>query len=404
VRPVWLVVAAIELGILLAIPAPGNPDKPGKAGGIRTAAAQLRGSGPPIDFVQDYVGARDVARGREAYPVLTRAYASVGLEWPAPHRSTHPPTAFLLALPVAWLPWKAAASVWTVLMLAALAAAYWALGAPPGPAVALAPLTLVWPPGGWSMGQLTPLWLLGLALAWRLRDRPAAAGAAVALASLTKLLPVLSLLPFLLLRRWSVLRGFAIVWGVALVALLALDAGAIGRYLTIARSDSREQAARHENAALLWAAEHNYGAAGVAIGVALVVAVLVRALSRARQLGEIDRLSWDGVGWASVALLPIAWIYSLLPLLPALVRLVRRGGLLAAALALVTLVIPFLVDPFGLPGAIRLAFATAALGVSLLVARRYTADSLEASGPSATSAKRGSSSAPASSKSSATAT
>ena len=317
-RPVWLVVAAIELGILLAIPAPGNPDKPGKAGGIRTAAAQLRGSGPPIDFVQDYVGARDVARGREAYPVLTRAYASVGLEWPAPHRSTHPPTAFLLALPVAWLPWKTAAAVWTVLMLAALAAAYWALGAPPGPAVALAPLTLVWPPGGWSMGQLTPLWLLGLALAWRLRDRPAAAGAAVALASLTKLLPVLSLLPFLLLRRWSVLRGFAIVWGVALVVLLALDAGAIGRYLTIARSDSREQAARHENAALLWAAEHNYGAAGVAIGVALVVAVLVRALSRARQLGEIDRLSWDGVGWASVALLPIAWIYSLLPILPVL--------------------------------------------------------------------------------------
>src|ERR687888_137579 len=212
----------------------------------------------------DKVGARDVARGRDAYPVLTHAYASVGLTWPAGHRSTHPPTAFLLVLPVAWLPWKAASAVWTVLMLAALAGAYWALGAPPGPAVALAPLTLVWPPGGWSMGQLTPLWLLGLALAWRLRDRPAPAGAAIALASLTKLLPTLSLLPFLLLRRWSVLRGFALVWGAALAALLALDVGVIGRYVTILRTASREQAARGENSALLWAADHNYGAAGVA--------------------------------------------------------------------------------------------------------------------------------------------
>ena len=40
----------------------------------------------------------------------------------------------------------------------------------------------------------------------------------------------------------------------------------------------------------------------------------------------------------------------------------------------VALVIPFVIDPFGLPGGIRLAVATAALGVALLVARpRYAA-------------------------------
>src|ERR671931_900722 len=281
-RPVaiWLIVAIVELGILLTIAGPANPDKPGRAGGLRTAAAQLRGSGPPVDLVQDYAGARDVARGREAYPVLTRAYASVGLTWPAGHRSTHPPTAFLLVLPVAWLPWRAASAVWTVLMLAALAGAYWALGARTGPAVALAPLTVLWPPGGWSMGQLTPLWLLGLALAWRLRDRPAPAGAAIALASLTKLLPALSLFPFLLLRRWSVLHGLPLVLGVALVPLLVLDLGAIADYARVVRTVSDDQAARRENAALLWAAEHNYGAAGVAVAAALVGAVLVRVLRR----------------------------------------------------------------------------------------------------------------------------
>jgi hypothetical protein len=366
---------ALELGILLAIAAPANPDKPGVTGGIRTAAAQLRASGPPVDLVQDYVGARDVARGRNTYPVLTRAYASVGLTWPAAHRSTHPPTAFLLVLPVAWLPWKQAAAVWMVLMLGALAAAYWALGAAPGLAVALAPLTVLWPPGAWSMGQLTAVWLLGLALAWRLRDRPGHAGAAIALASLTKLLPALCLLPFLLVQRWSVLRGFALVWAVAVAALLILDPGAVGRYLTIVRTASPKQAARGENSALLWAAAHNYGTAGAAVGAVLVAAVLVQALRRVRRFGDLDRLSWDGVGWAAVALLPIAWIYSLLPLLPTIARLVRRGGFVAAALSLVTFVIPFVVDPFGLPGGIRLALATAALGLALLVARRAYAAS-----------------------------
>jgi hypothetical protein len=370
VRPVWLVVAAVELGILLAIAAPANPDKPGVTGGIRTAATQLRASGPPVDLVQDYVGARDVARGRNPYPVLTRAYASVGLTWPAAHRSTHPPTAFLLVLPVAWLPWKQAAAVWMVLMLGALAAAYWALGVAPGLAVALAPVTVLWPPGAWSMGQLTAVWLLGLAFAWRLRDRPGHAGAAIALASLTKLLPALCLLPFLLVRRWSVLRGFALVWAVAVAALLILDPGAVGRYLTIVRTASPKQAARGENSALLWAAAHNYGTAGAAVGAVLVAAVLVQALRRVRRFGDLDRLSWDSVGWAAVALLPIAWIYSLLPLLPTIARLMRRGGLVAAALSLVAFVIPFVVEPFGLPGGIRLALATAALGLALLVARR----------------------------------
>src|SRR5207253_7410260 len=133
------------------------------------------------------------------------------------HRSTHPPTAFVLVLPVAWLPWKAAAAAWGVLMLMTIAGAWWALGVSAELAAALAPLTLVWPPAAWSLGQLTPLWLLGLALAWRWRARPALAGAAVGIASLSKLLPALSLAPLLVRRRLRVLLGFAVVWGAAVM-------------------------------------------------------------------------------------------------------------------------------------------------------------------------------------------
>ena len=365
---VLVALAAIEVAALLLVPAPANPDKPGVSGGIRTAAAQLRGEGPPVDLVQDYVGARRLVGGGDSYPVLTRAFASVGIDWPANHRSTHPPSAFVLVLPVAWLPWKEASALWAALMLAAIAGAWWALGASPELAAALAPLTLLWPPAAWSLGQLTPLWLLGLALAWRLRERPAGAGAAIALASLTKFLPALSLVPLLAVGRWRALRGFAAVWAATLAVLLLLrPGGALDRYVHVARDVAREQAGRGENSALLWAAGHDFGAAGVAVALALVAAVLAVSLRRLRALRQPDRWSWDAWTWAGVALLPIAWIYSLLPLLPALARTVGRGPLAAIPLALVTLAIPFFLDPFGLPGGIRLALATACLGLSLLV-------------------------------------
>jgi hypothetical protein len=361
-----LVLAAGELAVLLLLPAPANPDKPGVSGGIRTAAAQLRGTGPPIDLVQDYVGARALVGGGDAYPVLTEAYARVGLDWPAEHRSTHPPTAFVLALPVAWLPWKAAAAVWAGLMLAAIGAAWWALGARWELAAALAPATLLWPPAAWSLGQLTPLWLLAIALAWRWRAYPGRAGAAVGVAALTKLLPTLCLGPFLVVRRLRAAAGFAIVAAVGLLLLVALRAGVLARYVSLARAVGRDQAARGENSALLWAFGHNFGSAGVLGAAVLVGAVLATSLRRLDSLASPDEWSWWAWSWAAVALLPIAWIYSLLPLLPGLFHSLRRGGLVGRALASVTILVPFLVDPFGLPGGIRLAFATACAGLSLL--------------------------------------
>ena len=365
-RGVLVGVAALELGLLLALPAPANPDKPGILGGIRTAAAQLRGEGPPVDLVQDYVGARRFVERRDPYPVLTDAYASVGLQWRAEHRSTHPPTAFLFVLPVAWLPWKAAAAVWAALMLAAIGGAWLALGARPELAAALAPLTLVWPPAAWSLGQLTPLWLLGLALAWRERNRAPRAGAAIALASLTKLLPALSLVPFLVLRSARVLRGFAVVWLAAALALVVVEPGVLGRYVTLSRSVGADQAARGENASLLWAFDHHLGAPGLAAGILVVALVVVTSIARLRSLGRLDEWTWCAWSWGGVALLPIAWIYSLLPLAPVLWLCIRRGRGVALGLALFAAAVPFTIDPFGLPGSLRLATATWCVGVSLL--------------------------------------
>jgi hypothetical protein len=355
-----LAIAAVEVAVLLVLPAPSDPDHPGVTGGVQTAAAQLRGEGPRIDLVQDYVGARRLVGSGDPYPRLAEAYADVGIEFHPAHRSTHPPTAFVLALGIAGFSWGVGAAVWAALMLAAIGGAWWALGASPASACALAPATLIWPPAAWSLGQLTPIWLLGLALGWRWRQRLAAAGAGVGLAALTKLLPALSLAPLLLAGRLRALVGFVAVWTTALVVLLSLRPGVLGRYFLVIRSTGDNQAARHENAALLWAASHNFGVAGVVAGGLLIATVLGTALATS---GEWAWWAWC---WAGVALLPIAWIYSLLPLMPVIAYCARRGGLVSRALVAVPLVVPFLIDPFGLPGAIRLAAATACVGVSLL--------------------------------------
>ena len=366
VRKALLVIAAIEVALLLTVHAPGNPDRPGIDGGIRTAAALLRGDGPPIDLVQDYVGARSLARGGDSYPVLTSAYAQVGLRWPAPHRSTHPPTAFVLVLPVSRFSWRAASAVWAALMLGAIAATWWALGTRWELAAALAPLTLLWPPAAWSLGQLTPLWLLGLALAWRWRALPAQAGMATALAAMTKLLPALSLVPFLVLRRMRVLVGFALVTGAALLILIGSRPGILSRYVAVARATGDNQAARGENSSLLWAFGHRLGTAGVVVALLLVLVVLGRSILRLRARDALDEWSWWAWSWAGVALLPIAWIYSQLPLLPVFLFCLRRGGIVSHGLAFFALSVPLLIDPFGLPGAIQLAIATACVGLSLL--------------------------------------
>jgi hypothetical protein len=366
VRIALLLLAILEVALIAALPAPANPDKPGVDGGIRTAAAQLRGAGPPVDLVQDYVGARSLVGNGDPYEILTKAYASVGLSWPAEHRSTHPPTAFVLALPIAWLRWKVAAAVWAWLMLVAIVGAWWALGARAELAAALGPLTLLWPPAAWSIGQLTPLWLLGITLAWRSRKDAFRTGASIGLAALTKLVPTLSLAPFLLIRRWRTLIGYAAAVGFALLFLLIVRPGIVTRYLSVSRSVGREQAARPENSALLWAFDHRFGLSGAAVAAGLIACVLGASVMRLRSREHLDEWSFWAWSWAGVALLPIAWVYSLLPLVPALVYCLRCGGLVSRALVAFTFLVPFTVDPFGLPGGIRLAFATASIGISLL--------------------------------------
>jgi hypothetical protein len=355
-RLLWLS-SLITLCLVLFVPAPAG-DERSTFDGFQLAFSELRGEGIPQDFAADVIGARALLDDSSAYPVLAPAFSSeLGFRWDIEHRNTHPPTAFVLALPVAWLSWPAAQAIWAWLMVGAFAVTGWALGARPSHALALAPAWLLWPPAAWSLGQTTPVWLAGAAVAFRFRHRPEVAGAAIAVATLPKLLPVLLLVPFLQRRQWRVLVGFSAVVGAAIAIILVLNASALREYLTLGRETSWEIMSRADNGALLPAVLPNQRWLLLAVGMAILVAAIV---ARAR---------WAIWEWLAVALLPIAWIFSLLPLALPLWRTIISRHAVATAAAGAAIGMTLVGPPFDSPSRLVVAGTMVAAGVAIFAPR-----------------------------------
>ncbi len=212
--------------------------------------------------------------------------------------------------------------------------------------------------------QLTVVWLLGLALAWRFRHRHLVAGVCIGVAALTKLLPAIALVPFIRKRQWGALVGFGLVWFGAVAILLLLNADVFSAYFFANRETSLEQIAHLDNGALLPFGVHTAGFAGLAAGAALVVLVTFLALRRPASSPEV----WALWTWLSVALLPIAWTYSLLPLFPYLLRTVRRSGPVPAVLAIGALLAPYWGPlPSSNPWAVTMTLILSALAFALAV-------------------------------------
>ncbi len=318
------VASTILVLLLVIVPAPADPDLPGRFDGARTVAATLRGDGPRADFAADYVGARALLNGRDPYPLLADAFKNVGLDWPVYARSTHPPTAEVLALPVARFSWATASAIWAWLMLIALVVSGWALGLRLTWAAAVAMLAvLLWPPAAWSVCQLTALWLLGAAVAWRWREQSLFAGLAIGLAALTKLFPALLLAPFLLHRRWNTATGLAAVFGSAMSIALILNPHSLSRFLEVGSREADQQRFRLDNGSLPMGAFNHAGQLALAAALLLMLTVATSAILEARREPHVSFDNYCKWLWLTVALLPVAWVYSLLALTPILMSGLR---------------------------------------------------------------------------------
>lgn len=319
----------------------------------------LGGANPISEFGQDYIGAAALISDVDAYPILTEAHRDVlGIDFHAGHRSTHPPTAFLFALPFLALPWTTVVVVWGWLMLACMVVSTWAVGFRWPVAVALAPVWPLWAPTAGSLGQFTPLWLLGIALAWRWRDHAWLSGVAIGGAALTKGFAFVVLLVFVGQRRWRPVVAAAAVAFTAIAVVMLLDAGVLNEYLADALPEGAAQIQRMDNGSPLVVA-------GRAAGVPGVIAVAGLAISATVVAMRGGERAWLAATWLSVALLPVVWLYSLLPLAPPLVRQVQRGGRVATVAASVALVVPFAVPQAGtMP--FLVAVATVAAGIAVV--------------------------------------
>jgi hypothetical protein len=301
----------------------------------------FQGVGPNGDISQDMLGARRMLQGGEAYPIYGPALAEIGLPGQViPHASTHPPTAFLFGLPFADLNWSEAAPRWAIWAMAAFIVSWRAVGLGWSAAFALAGWGLLWPPLASSTGSLTPLWLLGQALAWRWRGVPALAGAALGVAAFTKFLPALLLGPFVLQRRWTALAGFAGVAMAAFGLVLWLAPGTVEEYLRVGVPTAAEQVMRPDNGALFFFAAYRIRSPAPLLVAAMVAAMLVSAVRAALAAPVLERRTWGLWAWLAVALLPISWQASLLPLATELVAVIRSGGLPARLLACAAVVSP----------------------------------------------------------------
>jgi hypothetical protein len=302
------------------------------AGGIGVAMHELLGRDGGTDLLVDYASAHAMTHGKDAYDIAERLFPDVGMSWGYATANPHPPTALTVVLPLTFLKFNRAAEVWAFCMLLAyiativLVGVRWPLAVGAGIGIALSM------PGAYGSSNVVPLIGLGVALAYRYRDRPVLAGMGLAMAAAPKWSGLVLLLPFVLSGRIK-----AAGWGVGFYAVLAAIPLAFqpsiwSHYLKAGVDAIAINQGRPDNGALLHLAQL-WGVPAMLAAALICGAALVLAL--------VSRDTFWPMVWLMVALLPIAWTYSLLTLLPIGANIVSRrplpqvsAGLLALAAGL----------------------------------------------------------------------
>jgi hypothetical protein len=309
---------------------------------IKYGATTLKGEMPFSDFAAMVVGFRALYHKTDPYPRLSEAFKELGIDWPVGHGSNHPPTSYLLAAPVALMPWPQASAVWAWMMLGLIVFSFRFYGLSWRMSLGLMPLTMLWPPASASLGQVTIVWMFGIAMAYHFRrHRRFWSGASLGLASLSKYMPGLLVIIYLVKRKWRAVLGFLSVWIFSLSLVTLLNSAAIPRYFEENRTTTFALMQRTDNSAPLIVSYRYAGLAGVVL--LLLFFALVVYVNR-RYFYEWKRYPstriWMLLSYLAIACLPIFWIYSLMPLIPVLFYLIFQRKIATTVLCLLCLLIP----------------------------------------------------------------
>ncbi len=340
----------VLLGILL-LPTHNRDMSWGYFDTLQFGSSLLKGQSTAVDVVQDMIGFRALLTGGDPYPILGQVIRALGIEWQADlnFASTHPPTAFLLTAPVAMLPLKLAIQSWAWLMLVSVGLSFHFLGFNWKTSIGLGLLSLLWIPTVTSLPQLTPVWLLGIAGGYYFKDKhPYLSGILIGLAALTKIIPGLVIILFVLKRKWKPVISFSLVIIFALAIVYVLDPTALSRYLDISRTNMLVEINRLDNGSILSGLYKALGWWGYLVLVLLIGLISKQYLTPAHLLSaDISEESNLLISYLAVLLLPLAWTFSLLLILPNLIWSLKTKLMIPISVAVICILIPQIYHPFG---------------------------------------------------------
>ena len=273
------------------------------AAGIWTVVFQIQRGVFGFDFrgtVWD--PALAIRHGASIFPAPTRAAVDVG------NPALYPPLVPLLAVPLTFLPWWLAVTVWTCLLAGAVATGLRLLGVRDWRCYTIA-FTSPIVTSGLVFGNLALLLVPAAALAWKYRGESLRAGAAVGLAIAGKLL-VWPLCAWLLAAR----RRAALLWSVCIAgaaivvpwALIGFDG--LRQYPSLLRLADRIYAPQGFGLAAAASALGLRGAASAICLLAAVVLVILAVAATRRPGGEPVGMTLAVL--AAVLGAPVAWPYT----------------------------------------------------------------------------------------------
>jgi hypothetical protein len=290
---------------------------------------------PAFDFRAFWQAGRDVVEGVSPYPAAEEIEAGSA----AVQEFVYPPPVALLMVPFGLLRFEVAATVFTILLIAATALTLRSLGIRDWRcygAVFASVVVL----GSLRLGAVTPLLACGLAVAWRYRERRLVLGSVLAALVVAKLF----LWPLLVWAAWTGRRAAAaIAIGVggsaALIAWAVLDFEGLTEYPELLRRVAEAQFEKSYSVAALAGSLGLSDRVALAIPIALApIGIVAIALLSRRPNG--DAAAFVTAVTAALLLSPLVWLHYF-ALLVALVALTHTEFTWAWLIPLAYWIVPY---------------------------------------------------------------
>lgn len=299
--------------------------------GLNELVGVLAGGTGTTDVGWEVASSRGLADAMvSAYAPLNDLAVLIGMSADDSQSHSHPPTSLPLGLPLAFLPYSMWIGSWAIAMLVAMAASLRLMNVPAWVAYPVAlglGLTNV---GQNALTGTYPIMAVALALAWRYRDRPVAAGLSYAAIAASRGIGGLLLLYPLARRQWRVI-AIAVGTLVALMLVsLALEPSVVSGFLDKGRASIEYNLTRPMTTPY---ALFEY------VGLPGTLAWVLTAVVAGVALWQRKSLFWI-LAWVGFAITPIAWAQSFAMTLPLFVVMWRSGrlGAFLSLLPAITLV------------------------------------------------------------------